>query len=348
MHSAVGRVVEGPFEPLAGGGLRGVGGDRNQPSGKGGYPLRTHRVGLVRHGGRPYLPLSERLPQLFEPRQQPDVGGELGRRLADPGKSIEDEGVDLARVGLPGHRVAVRKAESFGNPSVEGAHLVVVTVEELEEGGLGAGCALDPSHLEAVPLETEPLEVEQEVLQPHTGSLADSGWLGGLEMGHAEGRFVGPLLGEDGEGRDNRQHPGDHEIEGIASDDEIRVIANVGRGRPEVKNRLGRRGAVGKGLEVGHYIVPGALFVLPYPLEIIGGHFEVGQHLLEGFGWDREPQLTLRGSERQPQAPPGCVTVTRREEPLHLLGCIAAGERVVEAVERGHESSESSIAGGEL
>ena len=187
----------------------------------------------------------------------------------------------------------------------------MVTVEELQEGGLCAGCALDPSHLEAFSLETESLEIEQEVLQPQAGSFADRGRLGGLEMGHAEGRFVGPLLGKCGKGRHHRQNPCNHEIEGVAGDDEVRVVADVGRSRAEMEDRFGRRGEVGKGLEVGHDVVPGAFLVFPHPLEIVGGHLEVGQHLLEGFGWDLEPQLALGGGQRQPQAPPRGVAVPR-------------------------------------
>ena len=63
------------------------------------------------------------------------------------------------------------------------------------------------------------------------------------------------------------------EIEGVADDDEVRVVTDIGRGRTEMKDRLGRRSAVGKGLEVGHHIVPGALLALPHPLEVVGlGH----------------------------------------------------------------------------
>ena len=49
-QAAVGRVVEGPLEPLAGSRLRGVGSDGDQPSGKGSHPLRAHWIGLVGHG----------------------------------------------------------------------------------------------------------------------------------------------------------------------------------------------------------------------------------------------------------------------------------------------------------
>ncbi len=215
----------------------------------------------------------------------------------------------------------------------------MVAVEELEEGGLGAGGALDAAHLEAAALEMEPLEIEQEVLQPQAGAFADRGRLGGLEVGHAEGRLVGPLVGETGEGRDHRQHPRDHEVEGVAGDDEVGVVADEGRGRAEVEDRPGRRRTVGKGLEVGHDVVPGALFVLPHPLEIVGGHLEVGPHLLDGLVRNVEPELVLGRGQRQPQPPPGGVAVARLKRAAASRRGVAAGQRVVKAIERGHRSS---------
>ncbi len=116
----------------------------------------------------------------------------------------------------------------------------MVAVEELKECGLGAGRALDPPHPEAIALETESLEIEQEVLQPQAGSFADGGRLGGLEMGHTEGRYVGPLFGESGEGCDNRQHASDHEIKRIAGDNEVRIVADESRSRTQVEDSLGR------------------------------------------------------------------------------------------------------------
>ena len=106
-----------------------------------------------------------------------------------------------------------------------------------------------------------------------------------------------------------------------------------------MEDRLGRWSTVGKGLEVGHDVVPGALLVLAHPIEILRGHLEVGQHLVEGVIRDLETLLLFGRSQSQPEPSPGGVARAGGEQALHLLGRVAAGERVVEAIERGHISS---------
>jgi hypothetical protein len=212
----------------------------------------------------------------------------------------------------------------------------VVAVEELEKGRLGPGRALGTPQLEASTLEAQALEVEEEVLQPQTRPLADRGRLRWLEVGHAEGWFVGPLLGKGRQGSCHRHHPLDHQIEGIAGDEELGIITNEGRGRPEVENRLRRRCAVGKGLEVGHDVVAGTFLVLTHALEIVFGDLEVGAHLFHGLGRNLEPQLTLGLGQRQPHPPPRRVAMPRGKQPLHFLRRITPGQWMIKTVERGH------------
>ena len=85
-QAAVGAVVEGSFEPLAGGGVGGVAGQGNDESGQGIDPFRSHRVPFVGHGTRPDLLGLERLEEFTLVLQQPKVGGHLRGRLVDSGK----------------------------------------------------------------------------------------------------------------------------------------------------------------------------------------------------------------------------------------------------------------------
>ena len=78
----------------------------------------------------------------------------------------------------------------------------MVAVKELEKGRLGTGGALRAPQLQPATLEAKAFEVEQEILQPQAGPFSDGGRLGGLEVGHAEGRFVGPVFGKAGEAVD--------------------------------------------------------------------------------------------------------------------------------------------------
>ena len=338
-HAAVGRIVEGTLQPLRRRRLRRVGGHRHQPAGEGGDPLRAHRIRLVGHGRGTDLVIGQGLAQLLEAGQQTDVGGELGRRLGNARERVEDEGVDLPRIGLPGHRIRGLKPQLLCNQPIELAHLGVVAVEELEIGGLGPGRALGAAQLETLALEAQALEVEEEVLHPQTRPLADRCWLRRLEVGHTEGRLVGPSLGELGQRGHHRQETFDHEVEGVTGDEELGIVTDEGRGRAQVEDRLRSRRSVGKGLEVGHDVVASAFLVRLHPLEIILGHLEVSPHLLDGLGRNLEPQLTLGLGQRQPHPPPRRVTMPSGKQPLHFLRRITPGQRMIETIERGHLSS---------
>ena len=86
---AVGAVVEGALEPLARGGVRAVGLQRDDEPGQPGDPLGPHRVALVGHGAGADLLGLERLEQLALVLQQPEVAGHLGRRLRDAAQGVE-------------------------------------------------------------------------------------------------------------------------------------------------------------------------------------------------------------------------------------------------------------------
>jgi hypothetical protein len=106
-----------------------------------------------------------------------------------------------------------------------------------------------------------------------------------------------------------------------------------------MEDRLRRWRPVSEGFEMGHDVVPGPLFVQPNAFEIVLGHVEVRQHLLEGIVGYVEPELFFSRCERQPQPPPGRVAVAVRKEILHLLRGVAARQRMIETIERGHRSS---------
>ena len=120
--------------------------------------------------------------------QQPQVGAELVRRLAQAGQRVEHLAIDLARVGLAGDRVDVVEAHLAGDQPVELADLVVVAAEQGEEAGLRAGRALGAAEAQGRQAVLDLVQVEQEIVAPQAGPLADGGQLGRLEVREAQRR----------------------------------------------------------------------------------------------------------------------------------------------------------------
>jgi hypothetical protein len=178
----------------------------------------------------------------------------------------EDVKVDLARVGLAGDGVGVGEAAELGDALVEGLDLLVVAVEEGEERALSAGGALDAAEAEVVARALEVAQVPEELLEPESGTLADSGELGGLEVGEAEGGEVAVLLGELGEAVDDNRKLGDEDVETLTQEDEVGVVSDVARGGAEAAvsfddqlSSLDDAGGLGgdgaKGVDVSHDVV---------------------------------------------------------------------------------------------
>ena len=203
------------------------------------HPLALHRVALVRHRGRADLLLPERLLDLLEVLEEPDVVRELGRRRREARERREDERVLLARVRLARDQEAVREAGLLGDEPVEALGLVRVAVEEGDEGGLRAGRALAAEEAQLVGAADELAVVEREVLQPEARALADRRGLGGLEMREAEARKVAIGAGEPGEAT--------HDANRAASRGDAAPRAGGGGPRCRRRRRMSRRGGERRG-----------------------------------------------------------------------------------------------------
>ena len=104
--------------------------------GKAAHPLATHRVPLVSHRARPYLGLFKRFLYFLPAGQKPNVGADLVRRgpkAAQPGDHVS---VNLPGVSLSRHDEAARESRLSGDQRVKTLDLLVVTVKQLDEGGL--------------------------------------------------------------------------------------------------------------------------------------------------------------------------------------------------------------------
>ena len=256
-----------------------------------------------------------------------------------PGKDIEDKGVDLSGIGLAGDVVGGVETDLGGHQPLELVDLGVVAVEEVEEGRLGAGDALDAARLEPPPLETQPLEIEDEILKPKGGAFAHRGRLRRLQVGHPETGLRRPALGEVGERGDDREQPGLHQRHGVAGDALLGVVADEAARGAEVENGLRRRGVLGVDMEVGHDVVPGLALDLGHPDDIGLGHLDVGAHLFQRLRRNVETELRFGLGEREPHPPPRRVAVAGGEKLEHLGRGIAPRQRVIESVDGCHGGS---------
>jgi len=97
---------------------------------------------------------------------------------------------------LRGDGVAGWETGFFAEQLVELVALFAVAVEDLEERGLRAGCALGAPELQGLTDELDGFEVEEEVLGPLGCALAYGDELSGLQMRVGECGLALPLQGE--------------------------------------------------------------------------------------------------------------------------------------------------------
>lgn len=186
IDAADGRVVQGALHPL-----RRVGRDEvcvqvPETAAEGGETLGAHGVALVGHGGAADLVLLEGLFDFLPAGKMSDVCADALAGGAEAADGACDFEVDFAAVGLGGDWVRGGEAGLLGDELVKSLDFVVVAVEDLKETSLGSGGSLDSTEAELVAHSLQSLEVHQEVLDPDTGSLADShqlslgGWSAGF------------------------------------------------------------------------------------------------------------------------------------------------------------------------
>ena len=155
--------------------------------------LTSHGVTLVGHGRRTnlamkagvtaYLILLEGFLHLLQVGQETDVARELVAGGSDTGEDREDVVVNLTGVRLTRHRNLTRESHQLTHTLVELLDLLVVSFKQVQEGGLGAGGALDATEGEVLVLVLQVLQIEEEVLGPQASTLTNS-----REMKEAEER----------------------------------------------------------------------------------------------------------------------------------------------------------------
>ena len=259
-------------------------------------------------------------------------------------EGVADVNIDLARVCLTGDDEGRAEASLLGDELVKALDLAVVTVEDLEEGGLSTGGTLDTTEAEVVTGTLEVAQIHQKILDPETSTLTNGDQLGGLTVGETKAGQVLVLLSELGQLVDDDSELGDEDVETVTEENQIGVIGTVARGGTPVDDTGGGGGNLTKGVDVGHDIVSAALLLLGGNGELVILDDLVGLHLLNSIGSDRKSELCSHDSvnldaflhpmsamarrlcrtflglrEPGPKLSPCGETLAGREEVLHLI-----------------------------
>ena len=321
----VGGIVECSLEPLGGRGERRVQGIGGHIAGQRADAFGTHRVTLVSHGRGADLCLLERLFDLFHVLQEAQVVREFRRGLRDAGEDADHLVVELSGVSLTGDRIAGCEAHLVSDLLVELTDLLLIAFKEFHEGSLSTGGALgaEESHgLEAV---FHFVVVEEDVLEPEGGALADGGRLGGLVMGEAQRRKVLVF------NRELRQLVEEvHEFlfdesQAFGHRDDVGVVADVAGRGAEVDDALRVRALDAVGIDVRHDVVTAFLLFFDgdFIVDVVGVRFQFVDLLLR----DGQAQFVLGLGQSDPQFSPGLELEVRREDVLHLFRRVPGVER---------------------
>jgi hypothetical protein len=257
VNTTNGRVVKSTLHPLRSIGGNEVGVKVCKTAAQRGQTFRSHGVTLVGHGGRTDLVFFKGLFDFLPTGKMSNVGRDAlasGAEIADGAADFE---IDLARVGLGGDRVACGETGLLGDELVKSLDLCVVTVEDLEERGLGTGGSLDTAEAELMTNSLDGAEIHQQILEPDAGSLSDCGQLSGLQVGESETGLILPLHGKGGEFVNSSGHLSEKHVKTITHKNEVGIVGDVARGGTPVDDTSSGRSTKTVSVNPSHDIVSG-------------------------------------------------------------------------------------------
>lgn len=99
----------------------------------------------------------------------------------------------------------------------------MVTIKESQERALGTGRSLDTAETEIVACALEVAQIPQQLLDPQSSTLTNSGELGGLEVGETKGGEIAVLLGKFVQAGHDDGEFGQENVETFTEKDEVGV-----------------------------------------------------------------------------------------------------------------------------
>ena len=269
---------------------------------------------------------AERLLDLAERLQDPDVVSEARGRGADSREHGEHPVVDLPGVRLPDDVIGAREPEARREPLVEPVDLAAVPLEQFEEGRLGPRRPPRASEAEFRPHCLHLLEIEEQILEPQAGALPDRHGLGRLQVRVAERGHAGLRAGEGGQVIDRAQQPLAHDLQALEVLDQAVVVAHEGARRAEMDVLAGLGRDLAEMMHVRHDVVPQFALDLGDPVEVDLLARRVHGHDRRVGNVDAERPLLL--GEGDPQVAPDERLHARGEDRRHVARGVAVDERM--------------------
>lgn len=208
-------------------------------------------------------------------------------------KSVANIDIDLASVSLTGDDESGAEASLLSDELIQSLDLVVVTVEDLEEGGLSTGGTLDTTEAQVITGTLKVAQIHQQILDPETSTLTNGNQLSGLTVSETQSGQVLVLLSKLGQLVDDNSQLGDQNVEAVTEQDQVGVIGTVARGSTPVDDTGSSGSNLAKGVDVGHDVVTAALLLLGGNGELVILDGGVSLHLLESLIADGKSKLYI-------------------------------------------------------
>ena len=245
------------------------------------------------HSTAANLVLLEGLLNLLQHGKVTDVNTDTLAGGTERAKSVANIDIDLASVGLTGDDESGAEASLLGDELIQSLDLVVVTVEDLEEGSLSTGGTLDTTEAQVITSALKVTQIHQQILDPKTSTLANGNQLSGLTVSETQSGQVLVLLSELGQLVDDNSQLGDQDVKTVTEQNQVSVIGTVARGSTPVDDTGSSGSNLAKGVDVGHDIVATTLLLLGGNGELVVLDGGVGLHLLESLIADGKSKLYI-------------------------------------------------------
>ena len=345
-QALVGGIIQGALEPLGRGGDSGVARVHHDVTGQGADTLAAHGVALVGHGGGADLVLFKGLLHLLQVAEQPHVGGKLAGGLSDAGQGGHHVVVHLPGIGLAAHRDHGVKAHLTGYLPLQLLDLLVIPLEQLQEGCLGTGGPLGAQQLQGGDAVLHLLQIHEQLVHPQGGPFAYRHQLGSLKMSKAQGGQGLILLCELGQPGDDLYQLGPDQLQSLPHEDHVGIVPHIAAGGPQMDDGHGFGAQLTVGVDMGHHVMA----QLPFPLGrlLIVDISDMGLQFIHLLLGHREPQLHLGPGQRDPQTSPSGEFLVSGKEIQHLVAGISGGQRTFIGVGRHLHQTSFYLESGQL
>ena len=275
--------------------------------------------------------------------QKSDVIAHLVSRRGDACNNVHNSRVNLAGIGLAGHRIASVKSHLRRDLRIELVKLFLIVIEQFLERRLRAGGAFAAKELQGRNHVLNVRKVHAEFLQPQRRALAHGRRLRRLKMRKRKRRQALILIRELRKLINHVHKLLAHKRKGVAHHDDVGVVADIAARSTQMDDAGRLRALQSVGVDVAHDIVAHQLLALLRHgvVDVIDVTLHLINHLLrdDGLSVLGKAQFHLGFRQRNPKLSPSGKLLVLTENVLHLRGGISLREGACVTVGVAHDYS---------